>query len=113
MEKSYLKQYFNKSELEKLKIFLLATDSYTKLLLIRANPEEILSIVETPFLKHITEVDVLKQIDKNQFNYQEEVKKYGLDIELDALAYACAKLHVDTSGCESIKKNVNKMQSVK
>lgn len=113
MKKSYLQQYSNKSELEKLKNFLLATDSYTKLLLMEATPKEILIIVEDPFFKYITEIDVLERIDKNQFNYQEEVQKYGLDIELDALAYACAKIKVDVSECEIIKKNIKKMRSVR
>ena len=113
MENLYIEQYSNKSELEKLKIFLLKTNQYTELLLMGAKPKEILPIVEDPFLKHIIGTDVLEKIDRNQFNYQEEVEKYGLDIELDALAYACAKLKVDVSECGIIKKNIKKMQSVK
>ena len=112
MEKAYIEQYLNKTELEQLKTFLLSTDSYTKLLLMVATPKQVLCVVEEPFLKYLTQVEVLDRIDKNEFNYEEEAKRYGFDIELDALSYACAKLHVDISECESIKKSIKKMKSV-
>ena len=113
MENSYTELYSNKTELEKLKVFLLTTDSYTKLLLMGATPKEIIPIIEEPFLKYLTQEEVLNRIDKNQFNYQEEEQKYGLDIEIDALSYACAKLNIDTSDCDILNKSIKKMKSLK
>lgn len=110
MEKSYLNNYQNKSELEKLKNFLISTDAYSELLLFGLEPKQILSLIEQPFLENLTRDDVLDRIDKNQYNYQDELHNYGLDIELDAFAYACYKMHTNLDGCESIKKNIEKMK---
>lgn len=110
MKESYLKNYQNKSDLEKLKSFLLATDSYGKLLLFDLEPKQIVALIEQPFLETLTREDVLDRIDNNQYNYQDESHNYGLDIELDAFAYACYKMHADLDGCESIKKNIAKMK---
>lgn len=110
MKESYLEDYQNKSELEKLKLFLLATDSYGELLLLGLEPKVILSLIEQPFLETLTSDDMLNKIDKNQYNYQDELHNYGLDIELDAFAYACYKMHANLDGCESIKKNIVKMK---
>jgi len=111
MKSSYLSQYSDKSELEKLKVFLQEAESYMKLLSMGLSPKEVLSIVEEPFFEHITKTDVLEKIDTNQFNYIDESKKFGLNIEIDALAYACHRLNVDVNECEVIKKSIKKMKT--
>lgn len=112
MEDTYLRQYSNKSELEKLKVFLENTDAYSKLLLMGCTPKELLIVLEEPFLLNLTKPEMLDKMDKKEFNYQDEVIKYGLDIEYDALAYACAKLEIEVNGCENIKKSIRQMTKV-
>jgi len=46
MKNSYLEKYINKSELEKLKIFLETTDEYSKLLLTDSDTKELLNVLE-------------------------------------------------------------------
>jgi len=41
---------------------------------------------------YLTRIEVLSKIDSGEFNYQEKLTKYGLDIKYDALAYEYDKL---------------------
>lgn len=107
-------KYKNKTELEKLKIFLKQVDFYSKLLKKGIPVKNIYESLESRFINYITtpEIfdDMVDRMDNKNFNYEDEEDSIGVGIEIDALAYACEKSNTSLSGIKELIKRSKKMK---
>jgi len=106
-----LDKYNGKSELEKLKIFLHTVELYSRLLEHGKTPYQIYRAIDEKFTKYLINgfQDIINKVENNSFNYDEEREKLGIEIEIDALVYACDRLNIQIDSISVLAKRREKM----
>lgn len=110
MEQSYLEKYENKTELQKLQIFLTSVQNYCELLNSSISLKELVETIGEPFWNYALKINLPDLIDKNESTIEQEEKKFGIDIEYDAVADACIKLQMDASEVPVIQRHIREMR---
>ena len=109
--RTYLDKYKGKSELEKLKIFLQTVELYSKLLEKGKTPSQIYGAIEERFTKYLINEfeDIINKVENNSFDYDTERENLGIEIEIDALIYACNVLNISIDNIPKLAKRRKKM----
>ncbi len=110
-----LDKYKGKSELEKLKIFLHTVELYSKLLENGKTPVQIYTAIDEKFTKYLISEfqDIIDKVENNSFNYEDEREDLGIEVEIDALVYACDQLNIPVDNIPALAKRRKKMVSRK
>ena len=109
--RTYLDKYEGKSESEKLKIFLHTVEIYSRLLENGKTPLQIYKAIDERFTKYLVNKfeDIINKVENNSFDYYTERENLGIEVEIDALIYACNILNISIDNLPELVKRKKKM----